>query len=125
MPLPSNGQLTVVSSDGQVEFSMSYFRKRSPGQKNLQSGVWGWQSYASSKNSLVATVVPWKTVIRYRAWRSGDIAVILPHWLLAVGLLLLTFGVWVHWSRRFSIRTMLIITALVSVVLALTATAGD
>ena len=41
----------------------------------------------------------------------------IPHWLLVS---LITFGVavpWIPWSRRFSLRTLLIATTLIAVVL--------
>jgi hypothetical protein len=39
--------------------------------------------------------------------------------------LLLAIVPWIPWSRRFTIRTLLIITAIMSVALALAVTAGE
>jgi hypothetical protein len=42
-----------------------------------------------------------------------------PHWLPALLLASVAAAPWIHWSRRFSLRTLLITTTLVTVVLGL------
>jgi hypothetical protein len=70
-------------------------------------------------------LVPCKTVIRYRFDWSRNISIWLPHWLIVVVTLLLAAVPWIRWSRRFTIRTMLVVTTLIAVVMALAVTAGE
>jgi hypothetical protein len=42
---------------------------------------------------------------------------ILPHWFLAVAATTLAYVPWLRWSKRFSLRTLLIVTTLVALVL--------
>jgi hypothetical protein len=42
-----------------------------------------------------------------------------PHWFCALMVACLSFTPWIHWSKRFSLRTLLIATSLVAVVLGL------
>jgi hypothetical protein len=123
-PLPNAGQLVIASADGQFEFGVSYPANRW-GWANAPTPSWGFATYTASQNRAVDVVVPSKTVVRYRFGRNGDIAIWLPHWLLVAAPLLFATVPWIHWSRRFTIRTMLVITALVAVVLAMAATAGE
>jgi hypothetical protein len=46
---------------------------------------------------------------------QGDLGVNVPHWFLVA--LIAAFGIcpWIHWSKRFSLRTLLIATTLVAV----------
>jgi hypothetical protein len=123
-PLPGSGQLTVASADGQMEFSISY--PRTPLPKSIrQPATWGWQSYTSSRNHALDVVMPWKAVIRYGASRNGSLWLKLPHWFLVALPMLLATVPRIRWSQRFTIRTMLVVTALVAVILALTVTARD
>jgi hypothetical protein len=120
-PLPAASQLTIASADGQIELGISY----PSGQRaKLPETTWGWQTYTASQNRAVKVVVPWKTVIRYRrVW--GGAVIVLPHWLVFLVPLLVSVVPWIRWSRRFTIRTMLVVTTLVAVVLAMAVTAGE
>lgn len=123
-PLPNAGQVAIASADGQVEFGISYPALRGAARANQGTELWGWQTYTASRNRVFDILLPWKQVIHYRVTRNGSIAM-LPHWLLAIVPLLLAGMLWIRWSRRFTIRTMLVITTLVAVVLALVVTAGE
>jgi hypothetical protein len=124
-PLPNAGQVAIASADGQVEFGISYPAVRGAARTNRGTEFWGWQRYTASRNRASAILLPWKTVIHYRVTQKGSIAVVLPHWLLAIVPLLLAGALWIRWSRRFTIRTLLVITTLVAIVLALGVTAGE
>jgi hypothetical protein len=123
-PLPNAGQVAIASADGQVEFGISYPAMRGATRANQGAELWGWQTYTASRNRPLDIFVPWKQVIHYRFTRNGSIAV-LPHWLLAIVPLLLAGVLWIRWSRRFTIRTLLVITTLVAMILALAVTAGE
>jgi hypothetical protein len=120
-PLPGYGQLTIASADGQIEFSISYPNGR---WATPPATSWGWQSYTASQNRAVKVVVPWKTVVRYRIARNGTV-IVLPHWLLYIAPLLAATVPWIRWSRRFTIRTMLVAMTLIAVLLAMIVTAGE
>jgi hypothetical protein len=45
----------------------------------------------------------------------------IPHWIVALLFAIAAVAPWIHWSRRFSLRTLLIATTLVAVVLRLIA----
>jgi hypothetical protein len=124
-PLPGAGQLVIASADGQCEFGVSYPVNRWGTRALRTAPSWGFATYTASQNRAVDVVVPWNTVIRYRFDQNGDIAVWLPHWLLVLAPLLFAGAFWIHWSRRFTIRTMLVVTTLVAVLLALATTAGE
>lgn len=125
MPLPGNGQLTVVSTDGQFVTSITNYGSRHYGRAIPNTpAVWGWQSFEPSKHSTMTVLVPWKKVVRYRIIANGDVEVSLPHWLLVIVSILIATSVWIRWSWRYSIRTMLVITTLAAVVVALATSAG-
>jgi hypothetical protein len=81
------------------ELRGNYWEGSSAGwhEQNRDKGFIGFAYYAS----------PWETIYR------------VPHWFLV--LLPATLGVapWLRWSKRFSLRTLLIATTLVAVVLGL------
>ena len=51
--------------------------------------------------------------------KTLNIAVLVPHWFLIVAAAALSGAPWLKWSYRFSLRTLLLITAFVAVALAL------
>jgi hypothetical protein len=50
---------------------------------------------------------------------SGGSGCFLPNWALILGMAASAAAPWIHWSKRFSLRTMLIATTLVAVALGL------
>jgi hypothetical protein len=52
-------------------------------------------------------------------YRSSNVALLVPHWFLIVVALALSGAPWLKWSYRFSLRTLLAITALVAFALAM------
>ena len=118
-PLPGGWQVVIASADGQVEFGFSQAQNR----RDVAS--WGLETYTASRNSAFEVLVPQKRVIRYHVFGNRNFALVLPHWLLTTVVLLLAIVPWIPWSRRFTIRTLLVFTAITSVVLALAVTAGE
>jgi hypothetical protein len=118
-PLPGGWQVVIASADGQVEFGISQAQNR----RDVAS--WGLETYTASRNSAFEVLVPRKRVIRYHVFGNRRFALVVPHWLLTTVALLLAIVPWIPWSRRFTIRTLLIITAIMSVALALAVTAGE
>jgi hypothetical protein len=118
-PLPGGWQVVIASADGQVEFGISQAQNRP------DVASWAWETYTASRNSAFEVLVPQKRVIRYHVFRNRNFALVVPHWLLTTVVLLLAIVPWIPWSRRFTIRTLLIIMAIMSVALALAVTAGE
>jgi hypothetical protein len=52
-------------------------------------------------------------------YKSSNIALLVPHWFLIVAAIALAGVPWLKWSYRFSLRTLLVITTFIAVVLAL------
>ena len=52
-------------------------------------------------------------------WANGEISVRLPTWLPAIAFVVAATALWIRWSNRFSLRTLLIATTLVAIVLGL------
>jgi hypothetical protein len=50
---------------------------------------------------------------------QGEFAILLPYWFLVLFAMVLVAVPWIRWSKRFSLRTLLIATTLVAVVLGL------
>jgi hypothetical protein len=96
-----------------------------PARWDTAPAGWGWESYTTSRNRVAKVLVPWDKVIRYRFTMNRNMVIVLPHWLLTLAMLMLAAVPWIRWSRRFTIRTMLVITTLIAVALAMAATAGD
>jgi hypothetical protein len=119
-PLPGARQMTIASSDGQIEVGILRPTRWSPKPEG-----WGRATYTASQNRVLEVFVPWNKVIRYRFTINRSMAIVLPHWLLTLAMLMLAAVPWIRWSRRFTIRTMLVVTTLIAVVLALAVTAGD
>jgi hypothetical protein len=117
-PLPGGRQLAIVSADGHVECGVSHR------QTGLTPLTREWKTYTASRNSILDVLVPKRTVIHYRVFFNGSFAIALPYWLLTAVAILLASVPWIPWSRRFTLRTLLIFTALVAFVLALAVTAG-
>jgi hypothetical protein len=118
MSLPSGLQAAVASADGHVEVGLS--------RRSLwQAATSGFESYTSSSNPASSVLMPIERVIRYRYFPNGDFVLILPHWLLAAAMLLVTLAPWIRWSWRFTIRTLLVFMAFVAVILTMAVTAGE
>jgi hypothetical protein len=118
-PLPGARQLTIASANGQVEAGILRPTQWAPKPQGF-----GWGPYTASGNRAIDVLVPWDTVIRYRFTMNRNMVLVLPHWLLTLAMLMLAAVPWIRWSRRFTIRTMLVVTALIAVMLAMAVTAG-
>jgi hypothetical protein len=71
--------------------------------------------------NLFVTIAPHDSPIGfYAAWQSASEWVVqVPHWFLVLISATLAAVPWIRWSSRFSLRTLLIVTTLVAVVLGL------
>jgi hypothetical protein len=57
----------------------------------------------------------WFRIMRWSTFTE----ILMPDWFLVIGLCAVAIAPWIHWSKRFSLRTLLIATTLVAVVLGL------
>ena len=69
--------------------------------------------------NLVVTIEPHDSPIGfYAAWPSASEWVVqVPHWFLVLIFAALAAAPWIRWSKRFTLRTLLIATTLIAVVL--------
>jgi hypothetical protein len=73
------------------------------------------EAYASNTNwELNATNYPW----------GREYSITIRHWTLAFAFVLFVITPWIRWSKRFSLRTLLIATTLIAVALGLIAYAN-
>jgi hypothetical protein len=108
------------------------------GRGELGIGIWGWQSnyfgwtaQSVPENEKMTQFWPFvkgqpplsSVGIRWSRWVKppGMTLVVVPYWLLVLTTATLGAATWVKYSRRFSLRTMLIAWTLVTIVLGLIA----
>jgi hypothetical protein len=72
--------------------------------------------YVSTRLPEHFSVVPW---LGWRSLNALSYQVCIPIWLIVLPLSGLAAVPWIHWSKRFSLRTLLIATTLAAVVLGL------
>ena len=100
--IDANSQITLLGSN---RGTVNFVRGRLPLFPNAQHG---WQHRVSEAHHTNDTF-KWRFFSRFR------ISVKLPQWLIVPLFLAVGAAPWIHWSRRFSLRTLLIATALVAV----------
>ena len=98
--------IAVSSSRGFVQLDAA--------ENTLISQGRGW---TMSRRPLLIRFPRYKTNMGF-TWSAtpNAMSVSVPHWLLVLSCLLLTIAPWIHW--RFSLRTLLIATTLIAVLLA-------
>jgi hypothetical protein len=115
--------LRVGSRNGVVLFAPWVFSNR---PSNPQAGFTHHKilfTQLKANNALIGRPLkkwsPWK--YSKHNYPSGDVErdLFLPYWFLAMAAGLLPAAPWLPWSWRFSLRTLLLATSLVAVVLAL------
>ncbi len=83
----------------------------------------GWFTiHFVAKNPMpLSFVIPQVSILGFRwgHWQSYVLYLISPYWLPTTVALIFAALPWIRWSKRFSLRTMLIVTTLVAVVLGL------
>jgi hypothetical protein len=106
------------------------------GRGELGIGLWGWQSNyfgwtvrSDPENEKMTPLWPFvkgqpplsSLGIRWSRWVKppGMTLVVVPYWLLVLATATVGAGTWVKYSRRFSLRTMLVAWTLVAAVLGL------
>jgi hypothetical protein len=83
-------------------------------------GPTSWKHVAGDAETMVELAPSWSmSVTAFNFEWSEERFVVLPHWFLIAFLAVLAVVPWIHWSNRFSLRTLLIATTLVAVVLGL------
>lgn len=83
---------------------------------------WSGRSFAIQSASLVVEdhrfLASHQTVLGFSFGRSGyEYVVILPYWFLVLSSATLVAAPWIRWPKRFGLRTLLIATAIIAVVL--------
>jgi hypothetical protein len=80
------------------------------------------QSFSSDRpeaSTISGHLSSFGDVCGFGVYKSSNIAFLVPHWFLIVGAVALAGVPWLKWSYRFSLRTLLVITAFVAIALAL------
>jgi hypothetical protein len=107
--LKSGGVLRVTSSMGQLcgLWGDTPFYSAPPGQWNVYSNKF--------KDTVNATTV--RTLrSKFRAYEEG-LSIELPYWFMVSVGAVITAIPWLPWSKRFSLRTLLIVSTVIAVVL--------
>jgi hypothetical protein len=130
-PLPGQGHVVVASHQGQLELAL-YVPSSAPAgtpqrtvPRKPNSTRWGGDSYSVAWNHIGEILLPRAKPFRYRRlWNSHEVNMIAPYWFLVPVIWMLAAAPWVRWSKRFSMRAMLIATTLVAIVLGIYVTSG-
>ena len=117
-PITDHGQLAIVSMQGQVSVGVNF---------NGGSAPWSIVSgtlYAPWRNAW-AILLPRRDALGFALVSdSNNLGVTLPYWFIVLTTAILARLPWVPWSKRFSLRTLLIAITLSAVVLGLVAKYG-
>jgi hypothetical protein len=82
---------------------------------NAQSANFPSRSWTFSNNHQRGNWRGW----RFETMRPSGFEIVVPHWFFILSFTAVPSALWFPWSKRFSIRTMLVMTAIVAVVLGL------
>jgi hypothetical protein len=110
-PVTNNGQVAIVSMQGQLFLGTNY----TPGYPS-----WTRQSgYLYSKWRSVWTVLfPRRDAFGFAlVVDSNNLGITIPYWLTVFSTSVIAWLPWAHWSRRFSLRTLLMAMTLSAMVL--------
>jgi hypothetical protein len=110
LPYPSNQSVLLFSCQGRFgschqEIGLHQF---------LLTHAKVEQVVISADDSGQTPTAWWPQVLR---WKSGEVEVHIPFWMPTLTLATLCAIPWVHFKRTFSLRTLLIATTLIAVVL--------
>jgi hypothetical protein len=108
------GTTALHSFDGAIGFVYSG-RSSSPGVTSVS---------AKELRPLTEKTSGEKTTNWYFDWNRTGTAVRCPHWFVTLLLGIFAAVPWLHWNKRFSLRTLLIATTLVAVGLGLIVVVG-
>jgi len=115
--LVGNRFVRVVSSYGKVEFSGQNDRSDRrfwTSSRSLEEIAASW-TYGTDNVPDPHDRMQW----RWERSRAGQLFVHVPYWFLVATITAISIIPWIRWSKRFSVRTLLIATTLVAVVLGL------
>ena len=121
-PLPGGGHALFASQEGQTEVSLSLpsSRARFGTSPPNASPCWDAQSYMATPKSVWQILLARSKPFRYRRmWYGREFNMIVPYWFLVPLTCLLAAAPWIRWSKRFSLRALLIATTLVAITLAI------
>jgi hypothetical protein len=121
-PLPGGGHALFASQDGQTEVSLSLPSSgagAATSPRNASPG-WGAQSYMATPKSVWQILLAHSKPFRYRRmWQGRELNMIAPYWFLVPVTCMLAATPWIRWSKRFSLRALLISTTVIAIVLAI------
>jgi hypothetical protein len=125
MPLPNQGHVLLASYQGQMELALHVPSSPSPVSPRLATPRWGVKSYTATWKELHEITLPHAKPFRYRRLPlSRELNMIAPYWFLIPATWLMAGAPWIRWSRRFSLRALLIATTLIAVALGIYVTSG-
>lgn len=100
-----NSNSTIIRTDtGLITFSQSNFRSIL-----VRRDAWV-HSVENASSGMIYWQFDW-------IWRKDIVLIRSAIWVLALAFAILAGGPWIRWSKQFTIRTMLIATAVVALVL--------
>ena len=110
--VPNSGMATeFVSLGGQVGVVITPSAKRSPWIRETKP-------VPDNLRSMWNVLLPRRNVLGFMfAWKANTIGIGLPNWFVILTGGTLATAPWIHWGKRFSLRTLLIATTLIAALL--------
>jgi hypothetical protein len=104
----SAGKLTMTSFNGSVDLSLTAFDRPA-----VNDFTWTLGHRPDQDLADWFAKRPWFVWVGNATWTN----VALPYWAVSLPTATLAVAPWIQWSKRFSLRTLLIATTLIAVVL--------
>jgi hypothetical protein len=112
-PVTTRGQIVVVSMRGRVFAGENY------GGRSTQWSTQSGNLYAKWR-SASTTIFPARDALGFALVADpNSLGMVVPYWFAVLVAAIFAKIPWAHWSKRFSVRTLLIATTLIAVVLGL------
>jgi hypothetical protein len=125
IPLPNQGYVLLASYQGQMELALYFPSSPARVSPRLASPRWGLQSYTATWKELHEITLPHAKPLRYRRLPlSRQLNMIAPYWFLIPATWLVAAAPCVRWSRRFSLRALMIGMTLFAVALGIYVSSG-
>jgi hypothetical protein len=124
-PLPHSGNVVFASHRGQLTVTVDIPSSSIRRGQRLSVPQWGAQCYVVSGDEQRESL--WPSAKAFRCRRvpfSGEIEMQAPYWSLIPLSLALAAAPWVRWSKRFSLRALLIAMTVIAVMVRIYATSG-
>jgi hypothetical protein len=112
--------IEVLSADGKLKITIPRIERWNTVADGFVSAqIQSFSNERPEASTISDHLSGFGDVCGFGFYKSSNIAVLVPHWFLIVAAAALAGVPWLKWSYRFNIRTLLVVTALVAVALAL------